>query len=245
MGVHSVYEALVSGQRVIERVHIAKGSLENLRPILEAAEARNIPLRRENREALDRMAGGQLHQGVVAIVGVREYQSLEELVGSDAGEGDHGKEPGLFVVLDSVQDPHNLGAVIRTAETAGASGVVVTQRRSAPLTAAVSRASAGAMEHLPVARVTNLVSALKFMKQRGVWIVGFDAEAELEWTDFDYSVPVALVLGGEHRGIRRLVRENCDVCVRLPVRGRIQSLNVSVTAGIALYEVLRQRSRRV
>ena len=243
MGVHPVYEVLVSQERVIERIHIARGSVdEKLRRVLDEAEARGVPIRRESRENLDRMARGAVHQGIIAITRSRAYWSLEQLmdhVGSPDGKAG---EASLFVVLDGVQDPQNLGAVIRTAETAGASGVVVTDRHSAPLSAAVSRASAGALEHIPVARVSNLVTALKFMKENGIWVVGLDPAAEIPWTAFDYSVPVALVLGGEHRGIRRLVREHCDVRVRLPVRGRVESLNVSVTAGIALYEVVRQRS---
>ncbi len=239
-GVHPVYEALISGERVIERIHVVRGThAGRLRHVLEEAEARRIPIRRENRDVLDRLASGSVHQGIVAISGSRAYVSLEALIERRTPGG----EPSLFVVLDEVQDPHNLGAVIRTAETAGATGVVVTERHSAPLSEAVSKASAGALEHLPVARVPNLVSALKGMKEKGVWVVGLDPEAETPWTAFDYSVPVALVLGGEHRGIRRLVREQCDVRVHLPVRGKVASLNVSVSAGVALYEVVRQRSQ--
>lgn len=243
MGVHPVYEALVSQERVIERIHIARGSVnEKLRRVLDEAEASGVPIRRDSRESLDRMARGAVHQGIIAITGSRAYWSLEDLMDHVGSPGGESGEANLFVVLDGVQDPQNLGAVIRTAETAGATGVVVTDRHSAPLSEAVSRASAGALEHIPVARVSNLVTALKFMKKKGIWIVGLDPAAETPWTAFDYSVPVALVLGGEHRGIRRLVLENCDACVRLPVRGHIESLNVSVTAGIALYEVVRQRS---
>lgn len=233
-GVHSVYEALTSVDRPIERLHIARGTVpEKVRRVVEMAEARGIPVRRETREALDRLAPNLRHQGIVAIGSTRTYQSFELLLRSP--------KP-LLVVLDRVQDPHNLGAVIRTAETAGATGLVVTERRSASLSAAVSRSSAGALEHLPVARVSNLVSALKSMKSKGIWIVGVDAKAPICWTDFDYTVPVALVLGGEHKGIRRLVRESCDAVVRLPMYGKIQSLNVSVAAGVVLYEAARQRA---
>jgi 23S rRNA (guanosine2251-2'-O)-methyltransferase len=235
-GVHPVLEAVLSQKRVIERIHVVRGAVnDKLRRVLDEARVREIPIRKEAREALDRLAGANVHQGIVAVAGARGYARLEDLVAHGGGS------PALFVVLDEVQDPHNLGAVIRTAETAGATGVVVTERHSAPLSAAVARASAGALEHLPVARVGNLVNCIKYLKTNGIWIVGLESEAETPWTGFDYSVPVALVLGGEHRGIRRLVREHCDVLVGLPVRGRVASLNVSVSAGIALYEVVRQR----
>lgn len=238
-GVHAVHEALVSEDRVIERIHVVRGPhTARLQRVLEEAETRRISIRRENRDVLDRLASGSVHQGIVAIAGSRSYVSLEALL----ERGALGGEPSLLVVLDEVQDPHNLGAVIRTAETAGAAGVVVTERHSAPLSGVVSRVSAGALEHLPVARVPNLVSALKGMKEKGIWVVGLDPDAEIPWTGFDYSVPVALVLGGEHRGIRRLVAEQCDVRVHLPIRGKVASLNVSVSAGVALYEVVRQRS---
>jgi 23S rRNA (guanosine2251-2'-O)-methyltransferase len=147
----------------------------------------------------------------------------------------------LILVLDLIQDPQNLGAIIRSAETAGATGVVVTERRSAPLSPAVARASAGAIEHVAIHRAGNLVAAIREMKSHGIWIVGVDPEGETLWTRFDYRLPVALVLGGEHRGIRRLVRESCDVRVRLPLGGRLESLNVSVAAGVVLFEAVRQR----
>ena len=148
-----------------------------------------------------------------------------------------------IVVLDGVEDPHNLGAVIRTAEASGAAGVIVPERHSAPLSAAVAKASAGALAYVPVIRVGNIASALDELKRRSVWVIGVDEEGDKLWTDFDYTGPVALVFGGEHRGLRRLVREHCDVVVRLPMLGKVGALNVSVTAGIVLYEVVRQRSR--
>ena len=237
-GPRPVYEALVSGDRVIERIHVARGSLsEGLRRVLDEARTREIPVRRDTRAVLDRLSPSAAHQGVVAITGSRGYVSLESLVARAERSG----PPALFVVLDEVQDPRNLGAVIRTAETAGASGVIVAARRSAPLSATVAKTSAGAIEHVPVARVGNVVNALKTLKKRGLWVVGLDPTAPEAWTGFDYTVPVALVLGGEHRGIRPVVGSECDVRVHLPVRGRVASLNVSVAAGVALYEVVRQR----
>lgn len=233
VGVHPVHEALVSDRRPITRIYVRKGSLQaGLRQILELAEQRSIPIRREDRVALDRESGGQLHQGVVAIAAALETVSLESVGSVD--------EP-LILVLDGIQDPQNLGSIIRTADTAGVTGIVIPERRSAPLTAAVLRASAGAAEHVPVARVGNLVSAIKYLKEQAIWVVGMDQAGESLWCDFDYRVPLALVLGGEHKGIRRLVRENCDATVRLPVGGKIESLNVSVAAGAVLYEAVRQR----
>ena len=232
-GVHAVYEALASGKQPIERIHIARQTHSGkLREIVELAKQRDIPVRREDPSLLDRMVQGAVHQSVVAVLGEARYASFEDLFK---------KDKPLIVVLDGVEDPHNLGAVIRTAEACGAAGVVVPERHSAPLSAAVAKASAGAASYVPVVRVINLVNAIEEMKARGIWIVGVDAAAKQLWTGFDFSSSVALVLGGEHRGLRRLVREHCDALVRIPMLGKIESLNISVAAGIALYEIIRQR----
>jgi 23S rRNA (guanosine2251-2'-O)-methyltransferase len=233
-GVHAVYEALASGTAPIERIHVSRTALSGkLKEIISIARERGVPVRHENREVLDRIAQGELHQGIIAITGKVEYAEFEVLF-----------KPAkpLVVVLDGVEDPHNLGAVIRTAEACGASGVVVPERHSAPLSAAVVKASAGASSYLPVVRVKNLVNALDQLKERGLWVAGIDIEGTQNWTKFNYSGPVAVVLGGEHHGLRRLVREHCDALLRLPMLGRISSLNVSVAAGVVLYEALRQRS---
>lgn len=232
-GVHPVYEALAAGRRRIERIHIAREERTGrVREIIEMARRQGISIRRDERVVLDRLARGAAHQGVVAVCGVATYSPLDRLLGVPSP---------LIVVLDGIEDPQNLGAVIRTAEAAGASGIVIPERRATPLTAAAVRASAGASEYLPVARVTNIAAAIDEMKSRGLWIAGVVQDGDQLWTGFDYTGPVALVLGGEHRGLRRLVRERCDVLVRLPMAGRIESLNVSVAAGILLYEVVRQR----
>jgi 23S rRNA (guanosine2251-2'-O)-methyltransferase len=235
-GVHAVYEALSARRPHIERIHIARevrgGKVSE---IVSLARDRGIPVRTERRSVLDRMAHGEPHQGVIALAGQVEYAPFSALFVT--------ANP-LIVVLDGVEDPHNLGAVIRTAEACGASGIVVPERRAAPLTGAVVKASAGASAYLPVVRVTNLASALGELKERGLWVVGVDVAGTQEWTDFDYRGPVAVVLGGEHRGLRRLVRERCDALVRIPMRGKIASLNVSVAAGVVLYEILRQRKAR-
>ena len=240
-GVHAVYEALAAGNQPIERIYILRdGKLPRLKEILDLARERGVPVRKEDRAVLDKIAVGVVHQGIVAIAGEVSYAPLERVFES--------KLP-CVVVLDGVEDPHNLGAVIRSAEACGASGVVVPERHSAPLSATVAKASAGAIAHVPVARVGNIASTLDRFKKEGLWVVGVDEEGDRLWTDFDYTSPVALVFGGEHRGLRRLVREHCDVVVRLPMLGKVSSLNVSVTAGVVLYEVVRQRksvgSRRV
>jgi 23S rRNA (guanosine2251-2'-O)-methyltransferase len=232
-GIHAVFEAMASRRIAIERIHIAREAHSGkLQEILQLARERDIPVRKEERSVLDRLANGTVHQGIVAITAALLYADFDALFK---------RENPLVVVLDGVEDPHNLGAVIRTVEACNASGVLVPERHSAPLSATVVKASAGASAYVPVVRATNLVSAIDELKDRGLWIVGVDAAGTKEWTEFDYTSPIALVLGGEHRGLRRLVREHCDVLVRLPMLGNISSLNISVAAGIVLYEVMRQR----
>lgn len=235
-GVHAVYEALASRGQPIERIHIARDAHSaKLKDILNLARERSVPVRKEDRVILDRMAQGAVHQGIIAIASAFEYSDFEVLFKS---------ENPLVVMLDGVEDPHNLGAVIRTAEACKVSGVVVPERHSAPLTPTAVKASAGASAYTPIVRVKNLVAAIDEMKARGLWIIGLDPAGTKNWTDFDYKGGIALVLGGEHRGVRRLVREHCDVLVRIPMLGNIASLNISVAAGVILYEVVRQRTVR-
>jgi len=232
-GIHPVYEALVSRRTPIERIHIARESHSGkLKEILELARERDVPVRKEERSVLDRMAEGTVHQGVIAVASAISYADFEALFKPD--------KP-VVVVLDGVEDPHNLGAVIRTAEACRASGILVPERHSAPLSTTVVKASAGASAYVPVVRVKNLVNGIDALKERGLWVVGIDPAGTQDWTDFDYTGPVALVLGGEHRGLRRLVREHCDALVRLPMLGNIASLNISVAAAVVLYEIVRQR----
>jgi 23S rRNA (guanosine2251-2'-O)-methyltransferase len=234
-GVHAVYEALASRRLPIERIHIAREAHSTkVRQILDLARERGIPVRKEERSILDRLAEGAVHQGIVAISAALSYADFDVLFKPD--------KP-LIVVLDGVEDPHNLGAVMRTAEACGASGIVVPERHSAPLSPTVVKASAGASAYVPIVRAKNLVNAIDAIKDRGVWVIGVDPAATQDWTGFDYKGAVAVVLGGEHRGLRRLVREHCDVLVRLPMLGNIASLNVSVAAGVVLYEIVRQRQR--
>ena len=228
-----MFEALASRRVPIDRIHIARETHSTkLKDILDLARQRGVTVRKEDKIVLDRLAEGAVHQGIIAISAAVSYADFEVLFQST--------KP-LVVVLDGVEDPHNLGAVIRTAEACGASGVVVPDRHSAPLSVTVIKASAGALSYVPIVRVKNVVHAIDEMKERGLWVVGVDPSATQAWTAFDYKSPVALVLGGEHRGVRRLVREHCDALVRLPMLGHIDSLNISVAAAVVLYEVVRQR----
>ncbi len=234
-GINPVLEALGAGARHFDRLLVVKG-IRNRRvnEAIAKASQHGIPLRFEARETLDRMSGGVPHQGVVAVVSAKPVITLEQLVAE-------ARQPALVVVLDGVEDPRNLGAVLRTVECSGADGVVLPERHSAGLSEAVGRSSAGALEHVKVARVGNVAQAIEELKAKGLWVVGFDAEGTERWDKVDLKQPIALVLGGEGRGIRRLVRERCDHLVSLPLFGHVSSLNVSVVAGIALYEVVRQR----
>lgn len=234
-GINPVLEALRARSREFDRLIIAKGARNRrVSEAIREATRLGIPLRFEIREALDRIAQGLNHQGVVAVVSAKPLLDLESLI-------NEAHDPALIIALDGIEDPRNLGAILRTAEAARADGIVLPDRRSVGLTDAASRASAGALEHVRVARVGNLVQALERLKQHGMWVVGFDAMAGERWHEADMTRGVALVFGGEGRGIRRLVREHCDHVVSLPMLGRVGSLNVSVAAGIALYEVVRQR----
>lgn len=234
-GINPVLEALGAGARHFDRLLVVKG-IRNRRvsETIARASQRGIPLRFEARETLDRMSGGLPHQGVIAVVSEKALLDLHTLLAEV-------REPAFVVVLDGVEDPRNLGAVLRSAECAGADGVVIPERHSAGLSEAAARASAGALEYVKVARVGNLSQALDAMKARGLWIVGYDAEGKERWDAVDLKKPIAVVVGGEGRGIRRLIREKCDHLVSLPLFGHVTSLNVSVAAGIALYEVVRQR----
>ncbi len=231
-------EALRSGGRRIERIVIAEGAKhERLREVFEAARRAGLPVRREPRAALDRLTGNANHQGVVAVTSAVSYAVEQQLLAAITPET-------VFVLLDGVEDPHNLGAIIRTAECAGASAVVIPERRAAHVTDVVAKTSAGATEYLPIARVTNLASFIEQLKKRNVWVVGVESSGEMLYADYDYTGAIALVFGGEGHGLHRLVRERCDVIVSIPMRGRITSLNVSVAVGVVLFEAIRQRFQK-
>ena len=240
-GVNPVVEALRANRRPYE-ITIAEGTRdERLRELIELAQKRSVPVRHARRTDLDREVGNGNHQGVVAQIAAPEYADGGDLL--EAVSRRVGKQPEpLVLILDGIEDPRNLGAILRTAECAGASGVFIPERRAAGLNETVAKASAGAVEYLPVARVTNLSVLIRQLKERNVWVVGAAGDATTDYSDWDWTRPSAIVLGAEGGGLHRLVRENCDALVRIPVRGRIESLNVSVAAGIILYEALRQRS---
>lgn len=239
-GIHAVREALEAG-RAFDRIVIARGRQDTrVEEIVKLARERNISVRFEERGQLDRLADSKDHQGVVALAAARAAATLEDILAATNASPGRG-ENGLIVLLDGVEDPHNLGAVIRTALAAGAHGVVIPERRAAGLTDTVARASAGALSHLPVAKVTNLVRAMEELKQAGYWLVGLDEDAPKSYTQADYTSPVGIVLGGEGQGLHELTRKRCDFVVSLPTVGPVKSLNVSVAAGVVLFEALRQR----
>jgi 23S rRNA (guanosine2251-2'-O)-methyltransferase len=223
---------------------IARGRQDTrIEQIVQLARQRNISVRFEDRGQLDRLADSKDHQGIVGLVAARAAATLDDiLAAANAGAG-HG-EKGLIVLLDGVEDPHNLGAIIRTALAAGAHGVVIPERRAAGLTDTVARASAGAIAHLPVAKVTNLVRTMEELKEAGYWLAGLDERADKTYTQAEYTSPMGIVLGGEGQGLHELTRKRCDFLVSLPTTGPVKSLNVSVAAGVVLFEVLRQRRGR-
>ena len=230
LGIHPVREAL-RARRPLDKVLIAKGSAgPRIQEIVDLCRDHSVPVRFEPREMLDRLSKGIPHQGVVAFGAVHEFVELSEV-----SEGAQ-----LLVVLDGVEDPHNLGAIIRTAHAAGADAVVVPERRAAPLTETVERAAAGAMEYLPIARVTNVTQALEKLKQQGYWIYGFDERGTESYHTVEYAQPTVIVLGGEGKGIHQGVQKHCDVLVKIPMAGEVSSLNVSVAAGVVLFELRRR-----
>jgi 23S rRNA (guanosine2251-2'-O)-methyltransferase len=234
-GIHAVAEALNAGS--VEKVCIERRQKNpRIREILELSRRQQVPVSMEEREWLDRKSGGERHQGILCYVAEMPTLAAEDILG-------RASIPGLVLVLDGIEDPHNLGAILRSAEVAGADGVFIPQRRSAPLSAATVKASAGAASYLKVARVTNIARLIGQLKEADYWITGFDAAAGRPLWEIDLTGPTALVLGGEGIGLHRLVREKCDFLASIPMRGRVASYNVSVAAGIALYEVLRQRKK--
>src|SRR5213082_3418441 len=237
-GIHAVKESL-EAQRPIDRIAIARGRQDTrVEEIVKLARGRNIAVRFEERGQLDRLANSKNHQGVVALAAARAAATLEDILASaNSGSG----QIGLIVLLDGVEDPHNLGAIVRTALAAGARGVVIPERRAAGLTDTVARSSAGALAHLPVAKVTNLARTMEELKEAGYWLVGLDESAEKNYTEVDYTSPTGIVLGGEGQGLHDLTRKRCDFVVSLPTTGPVKSLNVSVAAGVVLFEALRQR----
>jgi 23S rRNA (guanosine2251-2'-O)-methyltransferase len=233
-GINPVLEALRAGRVTALRVGDGRG--QRIRELLTLAEERGVRVHRAASDVLERLTGGGVHQGVVAEVEAAATDcSIEELV-----RGANGTP--LIVVLDGIEDPHNVGAILRTADAAGADGVVIQSRRSAALGGAAAKASAGAFAHVRIAQVVNIARAIGELKDRGVWTVGLAGEAATSYEAIDLTVPSAIVLGAEGIGLRRLVRDRCDFLASIPMRGHVGSLNVSVAAGIALFEAVRQRN---
>ncbi|HUC91423.1 MAG TPA: 23S rRNA (guanosine(2251)-2'-O)-methyltransferase RlmB [Paenibacillus sp.] len=236
-GKHPVMEALRAG-RQINKIWIAEGAQRGLtQPIYAEAKRPGIIVQSADKRKLDQLAQGVPHQGVVAQAAAYRYFEVDELIAAAEAKGE---EPFLLL-LDEIEDPHNLGSILRTAECTGVHGVIIPKRRSAGLTAAVSKTSAGAVEYVPVARVTNLAQTIDRLKERGIWIAGTDVNDADEVYRANFNMPLAVVIGNEGKGIGRLIREKCDFLVRLPMAGRLNSLNASVAAGVLMYEVVRQR----
>ena len=236
-GRNAVIEALRT-ETAIDKIYLAKGETDKtLGHIASRAREAGIVVVEADRRKLDNMSRTHAHQGVIALAAVRAYVSVQSLLDIAAQKG----EPPLIVVCDEISDPHNLGAILRTAECAGANGVIIPKRRSAGLTAIVAKTSAGAVSYMPVARVANISATLKDLKKEGVWVFGTAAEGTTTLYDADLKGPAAIVIGSEGDGMTRLVRENCDFLVSIPMKGRISSLNASAAAAILLYEAVRQR----
>jgi len=237
-GINAVAEALKARGRGFSWVGVAKERSDiRLKRVIDDCRKVGIPVKFLPRTELDEMAGTGAHQGVVAVTSSKQYSDLDDVVGAKRGE------KALIVVLDGVEDPHNLGAILRTADAAGADGVVIPERRAASVTETVTKVSAGASEHLPIARVTNIARSLEDLKDHNIWTVGLDERGSHTYDSLDYKMDCAIVLGAEGKGLHDLVAKKCDFLVSIPMLGKVPSLNVSVAAGVVLYEVVRQRGK--
>lgn len=237
-GVLPVTELLKAGSRRVEKILIAEGAREHrLREAVELARREGIMVNVIDREKLSTLTGADNNnQGIAAVTSAAEYYSVDEIL-------DSANAPGLFVLLDGVEDPRNVGAVLRAVECAGADGVFIPERRAAGLTETAAKSSAGALEYVKVAKTGNMNRLIEELKSRNIWVVGTSGDAKMEYTDWDWKQPSALVMGGEGAGLHRLVAENCDVLVKIPMYGKINSLNVSVATGVILFEARRQREQ--
>ena len=240
-GVLPVLESLRANSRKVEKILIAEGGNENrLQEIYDLARQNRVPFQKTPRSALQKhVESGANHQGVVAFVAAADYVAADRLLAQTAA-----KENSLSVILDGVEDPRNLGAILRTVECAGADGVFIPERRAVGLTETVAKSAAGATEYVKVAKVGSVNRLIEELKENNIWVVGTSAEARIDYTEWDWTRRSALVLGGEGKGLHRLTAEKCDALVKIPLLGQIESLNVSVAAGVILYEAIRQRSLR-
>ncbi len=237
-GRNPILETLRSKRR-IKRILLAEGQRDTpvINTIVQEAEQRRVPVEVVPRSRLDQMSRGAIHQGCIALVEERHYATTDQILAHAAEKN----EPPLLLILDAIQDVNNLGSLLRTAEAAGVHGVIIPQHRAAEVNATVVKTAAGATEHLLIAQETNLTRVIEYLKQQNIWVVGLAGEAQTVYTKADLTGPMALVVGNEGKGISRLVREHCDLLIKLPMRGSINSLNAAVAGSIALYEVLRQR----
>lgn len=244
-GLSPVLEALRARRRPISKLLLASGvQPARLNEVMALAKQSHIAIERRERRVLDELTQGANHQGIVALLGpgattkkAAAYTNADEILDSLSAKP-------LLVLLDNIEDPHNLGAILRTCEGAGVDGVFIPEHRAAGLNETVAKTSAGAVEYVRVARVTNLVPLIAELKERGIWVIGLEGGMATSYTEFDLNVPLALVMGSEGHGLRRLVKENCDALISIPMHGQINSLNVSVATGVVLFEVLRQRAVR-
>ncbi|HVO60226.1 MAG TPA: 23S rRNA (guanosine(2251)-2'-O)-methyltransferase RlmB [Terriglobales bacterium] len=235
-GINSVSEALKARGRSFEFISIAKERHDlRLQRIIEECRRIGLPVRFVSRAELDRMAGSVAHQGVVAVTSAKQYSDLDDVIAAKRGAY------SLVLVLDGVEDPHNLGAIIRTADAAGVDGLIIPERRAAGVSGTVTKVSAGATAHVPIAKVTNIARTLQDLKAQNIWIVGLDERAPSTYDTLDFNMNCALVLGAEGKGVHDLVKRNCDFLVSIPMLGKVSSLNVSVAAGVVLFEIVRQR----
>ncbi len=238
-GINSVTEALKARGRAFAWVGVAKERHDiRLQRLVDECRKQGVAVRFVGRAELDQMAGNNAHQGVVAVTSAKQYNDLDDVVAAKRGAY------SLIVVLDGVEDPHNLGAILRTADAAGADGVIIPERRAVGVTGTVTKASAGASEHLPIAKVTNIARTLEDLKSKNLWTVGLDERGTQPYDSIDYEMDCAVVLGAEGKGLHDLVARKCDFLVSIPMLGKVPSLNVSVAAGIVLYEIVRQRRKK-
>ncbi len=235
-GINPVAEALKARGRAFEYVAVSRERHDQrVQRIVSQCRAHGVAVRSMPRQELDRLAGGPSHQGVVAVTSEKQYVDVGDLLASRRGQH------AFLIVLDGVEDPHNLGAIIRTADAAGVDGIAIPERRAAGVTGTVAKASAGASEHLPIAKVTNISRTLEELKRANVWTVGLDERGDRSYDQIDYNMDCALVLGAEGKGLHEQVRKHCDFVISIPMQGKVPSLNVSVAAAVVMYEVARQR----
>ncbi|MDA8233915.1 MAG: 23S rRNA (guanosine(2251)-2'-O)-methyltransferase RlmB [Clostridia bacterium] len=237
VGRNPVLEAIKAGRGINKIMLLKGGTGRAFKDLIAAAREKGIPLQEVDRSFLNNLADGENHQGVVALAASKEYVDVDDILALAQSKG----EAPFIVLLDEIEDPHNLGSILRTADAAGVHGVIIPKRRAVGLTPAVSKASAGAVEYIPVARVTNLAQTIDYLKEKGCWVAGTDAGAQDLLWEKDLNGPMALVLGSEGKGVGRLIKEKCDFLVKLPMGGQISSLNVAVAAGLMMYEIVRQR----